>query len=92
MSHLLAIGTPGVPELLIILVVLLLLFGGTRLPQLAKGMGKSIREFKRGINSDGTDDDDADTVRGRERLRAADAERIREEELASDKFTVNKPR
>lgn len=93
MNHLLAIGTPGVPELLIILVVLLLLFGGTRLPQLAKGMGKSIREFKRGINSDGADEDEADdTARGRERLRPADAERIREEELAADKFTVNKPR
>jgi sec-independent protein translocase protein TatA len=36
------------PELLLVLGVLLLLFGGTRLPQLAKGLGSSIREFKRG--------------------------------------------
>lgn len=36
----------GGPELLIILVILLLLFGGAKLPQLAKGLGQSIREFK----------------------------------------------
>jgi sec-independent protein translocase protein TatA len=39
---------PGMTELLLILGVLLLIFGGTRLPQLAKGLGSSIREFKRG--------------------------------------------
>jgi sec-independent protein translocase protein TatA len=36
----------GGPELLIILVILLLLFGGAKLPALAKGLGQSIREFK----------------------------------------------
>ena len=39
-------GTLGTPELFIIFVILLLLFGGSKLPQLAKSMGKSIREFK----------------------------------------------
>ena len=48
MSQVLGIGMPGTTELLIILGVLLLIFGGTRLPQLAKGLGSSIREFKRG--------------------------------------------
>jgi sec-independent protein translocase protein TatA len=38
--------TLGMPELLIILVILLLLFGGRRLPELAKGLGQSIRAFK----------------------------------------------
>jgi sec-independent protein translocase protein TatA len=47
MSHMLSIGL-GMPELLLVLGVLLLIFGGTRLPQLAKGLGSSIREFKRG--------------------------------------------
>lgn len=37
----------GLPELVIILVVVLLLFGSTKLPDLAKAMGKSIREFKK---------------------------------------------
>ena len=48
MIHTLAIGMVGTQELMIILVILLLIFGGTRLPQLAKGLGKSIREFKQG--------------------------------------------
>lgn len=36
----------GGPELLLIFAVLLLLFGGAKLPELAKGLGKSIKEFK----------------------------------------------
>ena len=47
MNHTLGIGL-GMPEMLLILGVMLLIFGGTRLPQLAKGLGASIREFKRG--------------------------------------------
>jgi len=39
-------GSIGMPELLIILIVVLLLFGAKRLPELAKGLGKGIREFK----------------------------------------------
>lgn len=39
-------GSIGMPELLIILVVVLLLFGAKRLPELARGLGKGIREFK----------------------------------------------
>ena len=48
MSNTLAFGMIGAQELLIVLGILLLIFGGTRLPQLAKGLGASIREFKRG--------------------------------------------
>ena len=38
---------PGGSEWIVILIVLLLLFGAKRLPELAKGLGKSIREFKK---------------------------------------------
>ena len=37
----------GPTELIIVLVIVLLLFGGAKLPQLAKGLGEGIREFKR---------------------------------------------
>ena len=46
----------GYPELIVILIILLVLFGGSRLPGLAKGMGESIRNFKRGFAGDGEDD------------------------------------
>jgi sec-independent protein translocase protein TatA len=83
---------PGGPELIIILLVILLLFGSTRLPQLARGMGKSISEFKKGI-SEGEKDDEQRRVAESRREQLTDAERAREDELASaDKFTVNKPR
>lgn len=48
MNHTFALGMLGMQELLIVLGIVMLLFGGTRLPQLAKGLGTSIREFKRG--------------------------------------------
>ena len=37
----------GAPELILILVILLVLFGGSKLPSLAKGLGQSVKEFKK---------------------------------------------
>ncbi|MBL8170354.1 MAG: twin-arginine translocase TatA/TatE family subunit [Acidobacteria bacterium] len=51
-------GGLGPTELIIILVILLLLFGGSRLPSLAKGLGESIRSFKQGVNENSGDDKD----------------------------------
>lgn len=48
MDYVLGIGL-GMPEMLLVLGVVLLIFGGSRLPQLAKGLGSSVREFKRGV-------------------------------------------
>lgn len=45
------ISMPGHGELLIILVVVLLLFGAKRIPELARGLGKGIREFKDGLKN-----------------------------------------
>ena len=43
-------GNLGFPELLIIMIVILLLFGAKRIPEIAGSMGKGIREFKKNIN------------------------------------------
>lgn len=48
----------GWPELVIVLVVLLLLFGAKRLPEIAKSIGKSSKEFKKGLKEGATDTDD----------------------------------
>lgn len=39
----------GVPELLIVLAIILLLFGAKKLPEMARSLGKSSREFKKGL-------------------------------------------
>lgn len=39
----------GMPELIIILVILLLIFGATKLPEIGKSIGKTISEFKKGM-------------------------------------------
>jgi sec-independent protein translocase protein TatA len=41
------LGDIGGPELLLVMFLILLLFGGEKLPQLARGLGKSVREFKK---------------------------------------------
>lgn len=43
-------GKIGLPELLVILVIILLLFGAARLPQVAKSLGEGIKEFKKALS------------------------------------------
>lgn len=47
----------GVPELLLILVIVVLIFGAGRLPQLGKGIGEGIKNFKDGLRSGPEDPD-----------------------------------
>jgi sec-independent protein translocase protein TatA len=52
---------PQGPELIIILVVILVLFGGSKLPQLARSLGRAQGEFKKGLRDDPErDDEDAE--------------------------------
>ncbi len=47
----LLLGGIGMQEILVIALVVLLLFGGKKIPELMKGLGKGIRSFKDGMNS-----------------------------------------
>jgi len=45
-------GMPSMPELLVVLAIVVLLFGAKKIPDLAKGMGKGIKDFKQAIKDD----------------------------------------
>ncbi len=51
MQPLLFIGNLGMGELLIICLIVLLLFGGKKIPELMRGLGKGVRSFKEGVNN-----------------------------------------
>ena len=51
------IGRLGMPELLIILVIVILIFGANKLPELGRGIGKGIRNFKDATRNGSKDDD-----------------------------------
>ena len=55
MNHLLFLGNLGTPEIVIIAIIVLLLFGGKKIPELMKGLGKGIKNFKEGVK--GVEDD-----------------------------------
>ena len=46
-------GSIGLPELLLIFFIVLLIFGGKRLPEMARGLGAGIRYFKRALHGEG---------------------------------------
>ena len=55
MNHLLLFGTLGETEIIIIALIVLLLFGGKKIPELMKGIGKGVKNFKDGVK--GIEDD-----------------------------------
>jgi sec-independent protein translocase protein TatA len=78
---------PGMGELLIILVIVLLVFGANKLPQLGEGIGKAIKNFKRGVNHD----DDIDVTPTDKRVAAGanngldDAKKVHDAEVIERK-------
>ena len=55
------LGSVGPTELIILLTIILLLFGAKRIPELAKGLGSGVREFRRGTSGEA----DKDAMRDR---------------------------
>ena len=49
-------GRLGLPELVIILVIIILIFGANRLPDIGRGIGRGIKNFKEATNKSGSDD------------------------------------
>jgi sec-independent protein translocase protein TatA len=49
-------GPIGVPELLLILLILVIIFGASKLPQLGRGLGEGITNFKKGLKGDSGDE------------------------------------
>ena len=60
MNTLLFIGGLGMSEVLVIVLVVLLFFGGKKIPELMKGLGKGVRSFKDGLNDIEKDIKDTD--------------------------------
>ncbi len=82
MMNQILLGMPGGWEWIIILVVILLLFGGSRLPQLAKALGQSKRAFREG-QDEADEEARLEEARRRERLSAAEANRVEEDKLTA---------
>jgi sec-independent protein translocase protein TatA len=51
----------GLQELLVILVIALVIFGPSKLPQIGSGLGKAIRDFKKGVTSDDSEETTPET-------------------------------
>jgi sec-independent protein translocase protein TatA len=55
------------PELLLILLAVILLFGGSKLPQLGKGLGESVRSFRRALKEAKPDEEEAPSAKERKK-------------------------
>ncbi|HVF38799.1 MAG TPA: twin-arginine translocase TatA/TatE family subunit [Gemmatimonadaceae bacterium] len=77
------LGNIGFPEIMIILVIVLLLFGAKRIPEIAGSMGKGIKEFKKSVN-EATRDIDVDSPRYEPRLTSPDLEQPRRQTQAEE--------
>jgi len=60
------LGMPGYWQIILIVLVVLLLFGGKKIPELMKGIGRGTREFKKGLNTDEEDDESSKDVAKKE--------------------------
>ena len=84
MNNILMFGMPGGTEWIVIFLAILLLFGAKRLPELAKGLGKAIREFKKATSE--VEDSIRDAIREEEvkKVEAKKSQPVETEASAKD--------
>ena len=73
-------GSLGGTELIIALVIILLLFGAKRIPELAKGLGSGVREFRKGTRGEGEVEEDKKDAGGEQLTASADKTEVRAED------------
>ena len=73
-------GPLGMPELLVIAVIIIILFGARRIPEVAKGLGEGIRHFKTGMRGDDPREIDDRRPRDDDRRYRADDRRPRDDD------------
>ena len=76
----------GMGELIVILLIVLLVFGASRLPQIGEGLGKAIRGLKRGLNSD----DDIEVTSQEKRVSSKSSARELENDVADAEVVERK--
>jgi len=77
-------GVPSMPELLIILTIVVLLFGAKKIPDLAAGIGKGIKNFKKAVKED-------DKIESKEEeTTVASSEAKKEEPQSSENIEADK--
>ncbi len=77
---------PGFGELIIILVIVLLVFGANKLPQLGEGVGKAIKNFKRGLNTD----DDIEVTPTDHRVEAESSAKVVDKDKVRDAEVIER--
>lgn len=63
MATLLFIGGIGFQEILLIALIVLLFFGGKKIPEMMKGLGKGVKSFKEGMKEDTNTEDNVDNTK-----------------------------
>jgi sec-independent protein translocase protein TatA len=66
----------GLPEILVVLVIALIVFGPKRLPELGRSLGRGIREFRGSVSGDKEDDEDREMRELHQSKAAAEAEAV----------------
>ncbi len=74
----------GPMELLIVLAIVLLLFGSTKLPKLARSLGQAQREFKEGVSEDGASGGNTDKTHSTDKTAKAEESEKSEKSETSD--------